>query len=179
MEDVLVALLIISAASCAVCVGGLVWIRWRMRRFIRVRPGTRSPAPTGWALSTSEPARLHRRLRRVAASARVAGATSDATTASLAVQVEDEAVRLETCLVALSRIWRGERQARRELTAQIAELEHLTARLVTTASATSRPVALGSGSVDNLAELRERLDALDEARRELSSVEKQAGLRFG
>jgi hypothetical protein len=117
-------------------------------------------------------------LRRVAASARVAGAHRDGTTASLALQVEDEAVRLETCLVALSRIWRTERQARRELAAQITELEHLTARLVTTATAASR-AALGAGSVNSLTEIRERLDALDEARRELTTVEQQAGLRFG
>ena len=178
MESALTALLIVSTVFCAVCVAGLLWIRWRMRRYIRVRPGTRSPAPTGWALSSSEPARLHRRLRRVAASARVAGAHRDGTTASLALQVEDEAVRLETCLVALSRIWRTERQARRELAAQITELEHLTARLVTTTTAASR-AALGAGSVNSLTEIRERLDALDEARSELTTVEQQAGLRFG
>ena len=39
--------------------------------------------------------------------------------------------------------------------------------------------ALTTGATDSLAELRERLDALDDARRELSTVERQAGLRFG
>jgi hypothetical protein len=150
-----------------------------MRRFLRVRPTTRSPAPTGWALSTTEPARLHRRLRRVAASARISGGHGDITTATLAVQVEDEAVRLEACLVALSRVWRTDRDARRQMTAQITELERLTVRLATNAAATSRPAALMSGATDGLAELRERLDALDDARQELSSVERQAGLRFG
>jgi hypothetical protein len=176
VHDVLVALLIAGAVTCAMCIGAVLWIRWRMKRYLRVRPTTRSPAPTGWVLSTSEPARLHRRLRRVAASARVTAANGSPTTTSLAVQIEDEAVRLESCLVALSRIWRTERKARRDLTAQITELEHLTVRVATTSATTSRPIALSSGSVDSLSEIRDRLDALDEARRELSTVERQAGL---
>jgi len=179
VEQLLTALLIVTTVSCAVCVAGLLWIRHRMRRFLRVRPSTRSPAPTGWALSTSEPARLHRRLRRVAASARISGANGDPTTASVATQVEDEAVRLEVCLVALSRVWRTDRDARHQMTAQIVELERLTVRLATNAAAVSRPAALTTGATDGLAELRERLDALDDARRELSTVERQAGLRFG
>jgi DNA repair ATPase RecN len=179
VEQVVVAVVIVSTVSCAVCVGMLLWIRHRMRRFLRVRPRTRTQAPTGWALSTSEPARLHRRLRRVAASARLSGSNGDTTTAALAVQVEDEAVRLETCLVALSRVWRTDRDARRQMTAQITELEHLTVRLATNAAAISRPAALTTGAPDSLSELRERLDALDDARRELSTVERQAGVRFG
>jgi DNA repair ATPase RecN len=177
--DVLVALFIVSTVACVVCLGGLLWIRHRMRRFLRVRPSLRTQAPTGWALSTGEPARLHRRLRRVAASARITGSNGDLTTASLAVQVEDEAVRLETCLVALSRVWRTDRDARRQLTAQITELEHLAVRLATNSAATSRPAGLTTGAPDTLAELSERLDALDNANRELSRVERQAGVWFG
>jgi hypothetical protein len=177
--ELLVALLIATTAFCAVCVAGLLWIRHRMRRFLRVRPSTRTQAPTGWALSTIEPARLHRRLRRVAASARLSGANGDTTTAALAVQVEDEAVRLETCLVALSRVWRTDRDARRLMTAQITELEHLAVRLATNAASISGPAALTTGAPDSLSELRERLDALDDARRELSTVERQAGVQFG
>src|SRR3954463_5380150 len=139
-------------AFWALAIAGWVWIRSRMRRSLRVRPSTRSPAPTGWALSTAEPARLHRRLRRIAASARLAATNCDATTASLSAQVEDEAVRLETSLVVLSPVWRRERQARRELAGHITELEHLTARLVTTAAATARPAALSPGAPDNLAD---------------------------
>ena len=172
------ALFIVSTVSCAVCLVVLFWIRHRMRRFLRVRPSTRTQAPTGWALSTSEPARLHRRLRRVAASARISGSNGDITTASLAVEVEDEAVRLETCLVALSRVWRTDRDARRHMTAQIAELEHVAVRLATNAAAIARPAALTTGAPDGLSELRERLDALDDARRELSSVERQAGVQY-
>jgi hypothetical protein len=179
VEGLLLALVIFSAASCALCVAGWFWIRRRMRRLLRIRPRTKSPAPTGWALSTSEPARLHRRLCRVAASARTSGSNGDITTTSLAVQVEDEAVRLEICLVALSRVWRTDRDARRQLIAQITELEHLAVRLATSATAISRPAALTSGATDGLAELGERLDALEAARHELSTVEREAGLRYG
>jgi len=93
--------------------------------------------------------------------------------------MEDEAVRLEKCLLALSRVWRADRNARRQMTAQITELEHLAVRLATNAADTSRPPALTTGAADSLAELRERLDALEEARRELTRVERQAGVRFG
>jgi len=178
-QQVLVAFLIVTTVFCMLSVSALLWIRASMRRHMRVRPSTKSPAPTGWALSTSEPARLHRRLRRIAASARVAGTNTDLTTATVAAEVEDEAVRLERCLVVLSGVWRTEREARKDLAAQITELEHLTARLVTTAAATSRQAALPAGSVDSLTQIRERLDALDEARTELSIVEKQSGLRYG
>ena len=91
----------------------------------------------------------------------------------------EEAVRLEACLLALSRVWRTDRDARRQLTAQITELEHLAVRLATNAAATSRPAALTAAAPDSLAELRERLDALDDARQELSRVERERGLRFG
>jgi hypothetical protein len=178
VHELFVALLIASVASCAICVSALLWVRWRMRLYLRIRPSSRSLAPTGWALSTSEPARLHRRLRRVAASARVAGSQGDPAAALVATQIEDEAVRLEACLVALSRVWRVERPARKELTNEIVELEHLTVRLATSASAT-RAAALGAGSVDAMSALRERLEALEEARVELNTVDQQAGLRFG
>jgi hypothetical protein len=172
-------LLIFTTAFCAVCVTGWFWIRHRMRRLLRVRPKTKSPAPTEWLLSTSGPARLHRRLCRAAASARTSGSIGDITTASIAVQVEEEAVRLDICLVALSRVWRTDRDARRQMTAQVTELERLAVRLATNAAAISRPAALTAGGTDSLADLRERLDALDDARTELSTVERQAGLRYG
>jgi hypothetical protein len=118
-------------------------------------------------------------LCRLAESARISASNGDATTAALAIQLEDEAVRLERCLVALSRVWRADRDARRRMTAQVTELEHIAVRLATNTVVTSHPAALTAGDRDTLSELRERLDALEDARQELSSVERQAGLRFG
>jgi hypothetical protein len=117
-------------------------------------------------------------LRNVAASARLSGSGGDATTKAFAGKIEAEVVRLERCLIALSPVWRTDREARRQLTGQIAELEHLAVRLATNAEETSRPAALTTGAQDSLTELQERLDALEDARRQLSSVERQSGLRF-
>jgi hypothetical protein len=172
LHDLFVALVVFGLASLALFVGALTYTRWRLRKQLRVRPSTRSAAPTAWLVSTSEPARLHRRLRKAATTARLAGARGGATIASLADEIEDHAVALETHLVMLCRVWRRERQARRQLVAQIAQLEQLTVRLTATAVEVSRPRALGAGSPDALAELTERIDALDAARQELTTLER-------
>jgi hypothetical protein len=118
-------------------------------------------------------------LRNVATSARLSGSDGDATTKALAGEIEDEVVRLEKCLIALSPVWRTDREARRQMTDQITELEHLAVRLATNTEATARPAALTTGAPDSLTQLRERLDALDDARRQLSKVERQSGVQFG
>jgi hypothetical protein len=102
----------------------------------------------------------------------LAGARGDASIAALAEEIEDHAVALEIHLVMLSRLWRRERQARSQLVAQITQLEQLTARLTTSAMEVNRPRALGAGSPDALAELTERIDALDAARQELTVLER-------
>ena len=172
LHDLFVALVVFGAAGFACFVGALTYARWRLRKQLRVRPSTRSAAPTSWLVSTSEPARLHRRLRRAAATARVAGGRGDATIKALADEIEDHAVALETHLLILSRLWRRERQARKQLVAQIAQLEVLTTRVATSAVEVNRPRALGAGSSDALAELTERIDALDAARQELTALER-------
>ncbi len=176
LHDLFVALIVFGIGSFALFAGALTYARWRLRKQLRVRPSTRSTAPTAWLVSTTEPARLHRRLRKAASAARLAGARGDASIAALAREVEDHAVALETHLVLLSRLWRRERESRRQLVAQVAQLEQLTARLATSAVEVSRPRALGAGSADALAELTERIDALDAARRELSALERSWNL---
>jgi hypothetical protein len=176
MHDLFVALVVFGLVSVALFVGALTYTRWRLRRQLRVRPSTRSAAPTAWLVSTSEPARLHRRLRRAATAARLAGARGGSTIASLAEEIEDHAVALETHLVMLCRVWRRERQARRDLVARIGQLEQLTARLASSAVEVTRPRALGAGSPDALAELTERIDALDAAREELTTLERSWNL---
>ena len=171
LHDLFVALVVFGVAGIVCCVAALTYARWRLRKQLRVRPSTRSAAPTSWLVSTSEPARLHRRLRKAATAARLAGARGGATIAALAAEIEDHAVALETHLVMLSRLWRRERQARRQLVAQIAQLEQLTIRLTASAVEVNRPRALGAGSPDALAELTERIDALDAARAELTVLE--------
>jgi len=179
VRSVLDAILIAGSVTVVLCVGMLAGVRWRMRRQLRIRPDLATRAPTAWLLSTSEPARLHRRLRRIAASARLSAAAGGEATATVAALVQDQAVQLEASLVALSRVWRAERQARRDLAARVAELERLTVRLATGATAASAATELGPGTLNGLADLRDRLDALDQARQELSRVERQAGLGSG
>jgi hypothetical protein len=73
----------------------------------------------------------------------------------------------------LSKLWRRERQAKKQLVAQVAQLEQLAIRLSTSAVDVTRPRALGAGSPDALAELTERIEALDAAREELAVLERR------
>jgi DNA-binding helix-hairpin-helix protein with protein kinase domain len=176
VHDLFVALVVLGAGGLSLLAGALLYGRWRLRKQLRVRPSTRSSAPTNWLVSMSEPARLHRRLRKAAATARLAGASGGATVAELADEIEDHAVALETHLVLLSRMWRRERQARTQVVTQIEQLEQLTTRLTASAVQVSRPRALGAGSPDALAELTERIDALEAARAELTALERSWNL---
>ena len=106
----------------------------------------------------------------------MAGVRGGATIADLADEIEDHAVALETHLVLLSRMWRRERQARKQVMVQIEQLEQLTVRLTASAVQINRPRALGAGSPDALAELTERIDALDAARAELTALERSWNL---
>lgn len=171
MHDVLVALAVFGVVSIILCAGAITYARWRLRKQLRVRPSSASPAPTVWLVSTSEPARLHRRLRKAAAEARAAGARGDATISSLAVEIESHAVAVEGHLVVLHRVWRRERAARKQLAAQVKSIKQLSARLTTSALELTRQRALGAGSPDALAELSDRIDALDAARAELAALE--------
>jgi hypothetical protein len=173
LHDLFVALVVFGFASFAVVAGGVTYARWRLRRQLRVRPSTRSAAPTSWLVSTSEPARLHRRLRKAASAARLAGTRGDATIAALAAEIEDHAVALEAHLVMLSRTWRREPAARIQVAAQITQVEQLSSRLTASAVEVTRPSALGAGSPDSLADLGDRLDALDAARAELATLERK------
>jgi DNA-binding helix-hairpin-helix protein with protein kinase domain len=176
VHELFVALIVFGFAAFALLAGAVLYTRWRLRKQLRVRPSTRSGAPTNWLVSMSEPARLHRRLRKAATTARAAGARGGATIADLANEIEDHAVALETHLVLLSRMWRRERHARAQLVAQITQLEQLTIRLTASAVEVNRPRALGAGSPNALAELTERIDALDAARQELTAIERSWNL---
>ena len=172
MHDVFVALLVFFVTFALLSFTAFGYTTWRVRKQLRVRPSVRSVAPTYWLMSTTEPARLHRRLRRAATVARTAGERGGPTIAELADDLQDHAVVLEHHLVLLSRIWRRERGPRRELVEQVAQLEHLSSRLTISAMEINRPRALSAGSPDGLKELTERIDSLDAARDELAELER-------
>jgi hypothetical protein len=172
LHDLVVALLVFGTAGIVCSAGALAYARWRLRKQLRVRPSTRSAAPTSWLVSTSEPARLHRRLRKATATARLAGARGGATVAGLAAEIEDHAVAVEAQLVMLARVWRRERDARKQLAGQVTQLEQLAVRISASAVDATRSRALGPGSPDALAALTERIEALDAARAELAAIER-------
>jgi hypothetical protein len=172
VQEVLVALVVFTVTMVLLCFTAFGYTTWRVRKQLRVRPSVRSVAPTYWLMATTEPARLHRRLRKASTVARAAGERGGPTIAELADDLQDHAVALEHHLVLLSRVWRRERVARREIVDQVAQLEGLSSRLTISAMEVSRPRALSSGSPDALAELTERINTLDAAREELTALER-------
>jgi hypothetical protein len=175
VQDVLVALVVAGLFCLIFWTGCYLFIRNRIRRKLRIKPGTASAAPTTWLVSNWEPAQLHRRLRKVAIVARGATSVADkhSQVASVGRDIEDRAVAVDAHIVLVSRMWRREPEARAALREQVTELEHLATR--TAAAATSQK-ALTMASEDPLADLRERLDALEAARVELIAIERNTGL---
>src|SRR5437870_4645444 len=117
MQEVVVALTVLLVSTVLLFIFGVTYTRWWLRKQLRIRPSTRSTAPTPWLVSTSEPARLHRRLRKAATTARLAGARGGPTVAEVARELEEHAIALEAHLVMTSRVWRREREVRRQLSA--------------------------------------------------------------
>ena len=165
-------------AGVGMPLAGFAMFRWRIRRRLRIAPGVRSQAPTLWLAPISPPARMHRRLRDVGATARLVAlqAGSGTQVADFCAAVERQAVGLETHLLVASRVKRGSGPARQSVASQVDQLEALTARLARAAMEATQPRALASGGGDRLEHIAERLDALEDARRELAVVERAAGL---
>lgn len=153
LRDLFVALLVASAVFVAMFVGALFYARHRLKRQLRLRPSTPSKAPTSWLVSTGESARLHRRLRRATAAARAMPGAGSSTLAPLVTEIEEHAIVLEAHLVAAYRLKGRGRSTRRAV------------------------AALPGAPADRLAEVTERLDALEAARAELDAIEVRAGLR--
>jgi hypothetical protein len=146
----------------AVAVGG--FLAWRLRRRHR-------GVPRGWQSDQGHAAELHRRLhrcvdqtRRAVARAGGRGAPVDRLV-TLTDDLEVQARGLDAQLVTASRLPSSRRErALRELRYRVIEVEKLARRVDELASDLTAPV-LGATDV-GLRDLRERLDALDAARRE-------------
>lgn len=170
MRAVLEGLLIAGLVVWVVCVLAATWVRHRLRRRLRIAPRVPSKAPTVWIISPTAPARLHRRLCTVAASARLAS-TLDPGVAPLADDLVAEAVAIEPRVIAVARTRRAGWSARRDLSTRVSDLEVVARRLATLSSETASPAEpLGP------ARLLERVSALEEARQELAEIELRAGL---
>jgi hypothetical protein len=154
LAAVVVGFLVTTLVFTACCVVAVVH-SLRVRN--RIAPSVRTPAPVAWLWSPRAAARLHRRLRRSVQATRLLlhGAFDD-----VAGDVEHRAVALDRQLVAADR---APLPARTRLVAdlrdEVGEIEALNQRLVA--------MARTSRSRGDLTAVRERLDALDAALREL------------
>jgi hypothetical protein len=149
-----------------VVVGG--FLGWRLRRRHR-------GVPLGWQTAQSEAADLHRRLhrcvdrtRREVARAGARGAPVDRVKA-LTDDLEAQARGIDTQLVAASKLPSGRRQQPlRDCRYRVIEMERLADRVASVAADLTGPVLDAADA--GLRDLRERLDALDAARREAHDI---------
>lgn len=162
-----VACLVVCGGSVAVVLGILHVLAVRNR----VVPGQRSPAPLTWLVSPDGAARLHRRLRNaMAAAGAVAGvpADDDLGLHGVITELQTRALQLDHQLVLASRCPRAARRRMlRELHSEISEVENLVQRTVRMSRAWtgSTPSERGLGPV------RERLELLESALRELDGID--------
>jgi hypothetical protein len=170
VHAVLEGLLMVTGIALASFVLAMLWVRHKVRRRVRIAPRVRSSAPSSFLVSAAPAARLHRRLRRVATAAQLAGQL-DAGLTDLADDLIAEAVSLEPAVVATARTGRTGSSGRRELDARVAELEGVSRRLTSLAGQSS-----GFGGDRGATRVRERLAAIEAARVELEEIDLRAGL---
>jgi hypothetical protein len=156
----------IAVVIVAVTVGG--FLGWRLRR-------RHTGVPRGWQTAQSHAADLHRRVhrcidrtRRAVARAAGEGAPVD----KLIVLTDDldlQARAIDAQLVAASKLPSAPRErSLRDLRYRVIEVEKLATRVDQIAVDLTSPV-LGAADA-GLADLRLRLDALDQARREAHDI---------
>jgi hypothetical protein len=144
----------------------VAFVLWMRRR----HPGV----PRGWQLSQSEAAILHRRLHRCVDETRRAVARAGAGVSvdqlkSLTQDLYDQAIAIDTKLVEASQLPNKARQkAVLELKYRVIETEKLAVRVRELAVDMARP-QIEETDVGNQ-RIRDRLDALDQARREAFGV---------
>jgi hypothetical protein len=191
LEAILLAILLtvmIIAVILAVLVGVFSWQLARSNRVVADAP---SIAPILWLWSPTQPARLHRRLRTairplpLPASGRRgrSGHAKAAPQVELMQTVASQAVTVDHQLVRASRLSRQQRRRHLQaLTPQVIEIERLSLRLVQQHRAVTRPATIGgpyataTSTPAVLADVRTRLDRLDEAHDELLAIERDSGL---
>jgi hypothetical protein len=170
VHAVLEGLLIATGLMFALLGFGVLWVRHRVRRRLRIAPTVRSAAPTTFVVAATPAARFHRRLRRVSLSAQLAGRL-DPGLSDLADDLVAEAVSLEPAVLAVARTGRTGSIGRRDLAVRISELEAVSRRL--TALAGQDPRFAWEGGATRV---RDRLTAIEAAREELAEIDLRAGL---
>lgn len=171
MIDLLQALLVglaVGALFAVTVVAALVALAVvATGRAVRIDKWAQTGAPRRWLWSPSAPAKYHRRLR---AAVRMLGRRVDV--APDARRVRDEAVALDVQISAVSRLpVRARMAALHALAPAVREVEVVACRLAGLRPDLAPPTLAGTGE-GGLADVRERLDALDAARAEVAAVER-------
>jgi hypothetical protein len=137
--------------------------------------------PRGWQLSQSEAAILHRRVHRCVdetrrAVARARNGIPVEQLKSLTDELYDQAVAIDRKLVEASKLPQGKRhKSLIELKYRIVEAEHMAARVRALAVDMAQPRVADTD--EGLGRLRDRLDALDAARREAYGIGRPPTIR--
>lgn len=164
MQEVLLALVVVTVAALSTAAAGFVGGLWFLRRRNRVHPRHRSAAPLTWLASPLPAARAHRRLRDAV---RLTHTGLCPALGEPADQLGRHAVALDAELVHAARLPRADRRAHlRSLQAHVAVVERTAVQLVELSRRPADPSA--PGPADELAQLAERVSLVAAARDELA-----------
>lgn len=170
MGEVLIAIvgvLVVWAAASAV---GLWWSVRSLRRANRVTADATHAVPVHWLVSPARPARLHRRLRNLAAwSSQQPAGPNDTTWAQLVHEVVSTDARLVVASRANGRARPGELD---ELAATVTRLEDLAVRLRNIERSAGGDTDAPPPS-DALELLEHRIDHLESAHADLADLERR------
>jgi len=169
-----VVLLLLLVTPLVVVLLSLGWLH-RRNRVARTVP---TFAPITWLVLPERPARLHRRLRRSVATARAGAAlyghgarSVPSAVLSLVEELEARACALDGRITVAARAAGPARfNLLNAAETEVAEMEGLAQRVVGLATTWATAAATGRGPAPGVADLAQRLDALDAALREVAEV---------
>jgi hypothetical protein len=166
MEEVLLALAVMTTAALLTVAGSLLGALWYLRRRNRVHPRHRSAAPLSWLASPLPAARAHRQLR---AAVRLTSAGLSPALGEQADLLGRHAVGLDAELVHAARLPRHHRRQRvRALQGQVVVVERTAVQLVDLSRRPATPSP--APPEEELARLAERVGLVAAARDELAAL---------
>lgn len=170
MADVLLVLVLFLLLVAGAAVAAIIVVVHAVAVRNRVVPGRPTNAPLLWLVAPEAAARLHRRVRAAMTLAAAAGGRrgADLGLDDVVRQLQDRAVEIDSQLVVAAgapKVTR--RRMLRELQLEVSELERLAERTVRM----SRAWSGRAPSEQGLSAIRERLELLEGALRELDGIE--------
>jgi hypothetical protein len=160
----------VLVAVVAAALGGLAAGTWAARRrYLRsndVVPGVHTNAPVAWAGDHTPEATLHRRLRDAVIAVRANAGLDGAAVLGARAALEEQALATDASLVSVAALPRSVRAGPiATVTAAVEAIEAAAALLAT-------PAPPAAGALDQaLADVKERLDLIAQARAELTQSE--------